>query len=73
MSSMDSSSVLDFGKERRYLKVSKAGTTRAFLVLAMSNWTMDFLQKVMDTDQKMQLWWFYHTHVKVKSFCRSNL
>lgn len=49
MSSMDSSSALDFGKERRYLRVSKAGTTKAFLVLAMSNWTMDFLQKPIDT------------------------
>lgn len=44
MSSIDSSSALDLGKERRYLNVSKAGTTRAFLVLAMSSWTILLLQ-----------------------------
>ena len=44
MSNWDRSSALDLGKDRRYRSVSNAGTTRAFLVLAMSNCTTDFLR-----------------------------
>lgn len=43
MSNIDNSSAFDLGKARRYRRVSKAGTIRAFLVLAKSSWMTDFL------------------------------
>lgn len=70
MSSWESSSALDFGYERRYRSVSKAGTTKAFLALAMSSCTTDFLQTNTDT---IGLHTGYHYSVHVQYLIKKEI